>query len=583
MHKKITESDLILDKYGIKRLPKLDGGITSLDLNGCTSLTSLPENLPAGITSLNLPRCTSLTSLPENLPAGIHYLELSSCNSLTSLPENLPAGITYLNLHGSTSLTSLPENLPARINYLYLDGCTSLTSLPENLPARITDLSLSRCTSLTSLPENLPARITKLSLDGCTNLIFTPELTERLQTLEANGADIRYQDHFISNAGPVAETKLELAINSYAERNPDLTRPERIKTLLNRFVTEGIEERGGNKEIVKTTSAILTAFTQDPNHLKWAEEIATAYMLGCVNQPVAGWSEICALMAIAQAPKEKKLEASKQYRVLQGVLKYLYELPADQQFNLFQAEAANSLFKEVHKKLLNEGEIDQAWQGVPKSIIFAAGAVDSFLHANNNEVINGFHLRAKEILAQTPEEVAEHFCHDVRLRTWASVAFPEQVAEIEERYKKEKYLIESVIDKKNAIANGEQEQEDDSATEEFLNKWNELKDKSEDELRQMQAILLNEEIFEINDKVRELTKALANPTHNVAEDFRSPAPELAANIANPITTAPITTAPITTAAVVGIEAGPSPEVVSVISCSPLTQMMQRVRDFFSRH
>jgi len=550
MQRLIRESELILGADGIRRLPELDGGITNLCLIRCTSLTSLPENLPDGITSLSLNGCSSLTSL-----------------------ENLPVGITNLDLSGCTSLTSLQENLPVAITSLALDRCTSLTSLPENLPDGITSLSLFGCASLTSLPENLPVGITHLYLDGCTNLIFTPELTRRLLTLEANGADIRYPDHFISNAGPVAETKLELAINSYAERNPDLTRPERIKTLLNRFVTEGIEERGGNKEIVKTTSAILTAFTQDPNHLKWAEEIATAYMQGCVNQPVAGWSEICALMAIAQAPKEKKLEASKQYRVLQRVLEYLYELPADQQFVVFQAEAANSLFKEVHKKLLNEGEIDQAWQGVPKSIIFG-GAVDSFLHANNNKVINDFHSQAKEILAQTPEEVAEHFCHDVRLRTWASVAFPEQVTEIEERYKKEKYLIESVIDKKNAIANGEQEQEDDSATEEFENKWRELKDKSEDELRDMQAILLkNEETLEINEKVRELTKALANPINNVVEDVQSPPQEIAANIANPIATA----------AEVGIEAGPSPEVVSVTSCSPLTQMMQRVRDFFSRH
>ena len=507
MHKRITESDLILDEYGIKRLPELDGGLTFLDLSGCTSLTSLPENLPAGLTSLNL----------------------NGCTSLISLPEKLPAGLTSLYLNGCTSLTSLPENLPARIISLFLSGCTSLTSLTENLPAGIKHLFLNGCTSLTSLPEKLPDGLTFLNLSGCASLIFTPELTERLLTLEASGAHIRYPDHFLSNAGTAAVAKLESAINSYAETNPDLPKPERIKNLLNRFVNEGIKQRGGNKEIVATTSAILTAFTQDPNHLKWANEIAADYLEGCVNQPVAGWSEICALMAIAQAPKEKKLEASKQYRVFKGVLEYLNELPADQQLNSFEAEAANSLFKEVHKKLLNEGEIDQAWQGVPKLIRYA-DYVDGFLHANNNKVINDFHSQAKEILAQTPEEVAKYFCHEFRIRTWASVVFPEEVAEIEKLYNERKYSIEEVIDKKNT--NGKQEQEDDD----------ELKGKTVSELREEQANLEIKKEVEIYEKVKESTNAL----------------------------------------VVGIQARPSSEVEDVTICSSLTQMMQGLQDFFSR-
>ena len=57
----------------------------SLVLCGCTSLTSLPDNLIVG-GDLVLKGCTSLTSLPDNLTVGM-WLDLSGCTSLTSLPD----------------------------------------------------------------------------------------------------------------------------------------------------------------------------------------------------------------------------------------------------------------------------------------------------------------------------------------------------------------------------------------------------------------------------------------------------------------------------------------------------------------
>ncbi len=265
MQKKITESELVLGADGIKRLPELNRDITNLNLHGCRGLTSLPDNLPAGITNLNLNLCTSLTSLPNNLPAGItNYLNLNNCTGLTSLPDSLPDGMTRLNLTNCTGLTSLPNNLPAGItNYLNLTNCTGLTSLPENLPDGMTRLDLSNCTGLTSLPENLPAGIVYLDLHGCTGLIFTPELIEKLQTLQEREVDIRYPSHFTQNSQvESAKEKLDSAIAIYKASNPDVPEPVSIKTLLHRFLSEGIDYRGANraataKECIKEGSRQL--------------------------------------------------------------------------------------------------------------------------------------------------------------------------------------------------------------------------------------------------------------------------------------------------------------------------------------
>ena len=75
--------------------------------------------------SLTLDECNELMR---------HYggsLDLEGCTALTSLPDGLHVG-GYLDLEGCASLTSLPEGLFVGYN-LYLEGCTALTSLPEGL------------------------------------------------------------------------------------------------------------------------------------------------------------------------------------------------------------------------------------------------------------------------------------------------------------------------------------------------------------------------------------------------------------------------------------------------------------------
>ena len=129
-----------------KKIMSKDG---SLYLNGCESLTGLPEGLSVG-GSLYLNGCESLTGLPEGLSVGGN-LDLRGCTSLTGLPEGLSVG-AWLDLSGCESLTSLPEGLSVG-DSLYLNGCTSLTSLPEGLTVGC-GLDLRRCTKIKEMPES---------------------------------------------------------------------------------------------------------------------------------------------------------------------------------------------------------------------------------------------------------------------------------------------------------------------------------------------------------------------------------------------------------------------------------------------
>ncbi len=316
---RINESSLF-DGNGNRISPQLDPNATILHLDSCTSLTNLEEEitLPQNLESLITLNCINITNLPENLPNTLQSLEIFNCPHLTNLP---------------------------------------------NLPDGLTTLKLIQCGELTRLPE-LPDSITTLHL-LCENLNITPELSQKIRQLEADGFNVKLSDNVRSKLDSTHESRLklendaleDLIFEQYKAINPDLPTPNAFQALLKRFATENIEERGGCEEILKQISKILNAFLEEPNHLKWADEIAQAFLAGCVNQPVAGWSEICALMAIAQAPKEEKIDSSKQYIVLKEVSMYLHEKRIMDDCPAVEVEAANLLFTEVHKKLLAERDI----------------------------------------------------------------------------------------------------------------------------------------------------------------------------------------------------------------------------------
>ena len=78
---------------------------------------------------LDLENCTGITALPDNLTVG-GSLDLENCTGITALPDNLTVG-GYLCLRG-TGITALPDNLTVG-DSLDLENCTGITALPDNL------------------------------------------------------------------------------------------------------------------------------------------------------------------------------------------------------------------------------------------------------------------------------------------------------------------------------------------------------------------------------------------------------------------------------------------------------------------
>jgi hypothetical protein len=118
----------------IKETKKYGG---SLDLGGCTALTSLPSSGLSVGGSLSLRGCTGLTSLPSSGLSVGGDLYLYGCTALTSLPSGLSVD-GYLDLGGCTGLTSLPSGLSVG-GSLDLGGCTGINK------SEISKSLLSKC------------------------------------------------------------------------------------------------------------------------------------------------------------------------------------------------------------------------------------------------------------------------------------------------------------------------------------------------------------------------------------------------------------------------------------------------------
>lgn len=253
--------------------------------------------------------------------------------------------------------------------------------------------------------------------------------------LEESGCEIRYPDHFNLNyQSKLVKVRLAEIGKRYKEANniPAENPIPSTTTLVHRFLNEGINQRGGVKEIIRALDPVLNILDKNPQHLKWAEETSALYLDGCVNQPVAGWSEICAFASIAEAPTMiEKMQSVKHLLVNDQIKIFVAETLNSQ---VVEVEAGNCLLREIHKKLLQEDDIAKPWLGVPGPIAYE-GSIRTWL---TDERIQEFYDKIKPILEKTPEQLAEFLCNSVHCKTWGEIAFPEAVGEINESYKQTK-------------------------------------------------------------------------------------------------------------------------------------------------
>ncbi|GEM47497.1 DUF6745 domain-containing protein [Deinococcus cellulosilyticus] len=155
-----------------------------LDLEGCTSLISLPESLKVG--SLILRDCVSLRQLPEGLD--VYFLDVSGCSALEHLPEQARVQGGHVVLRGCTRLKSLPSWLN-RVARLDLRGCEHLHTLPETLKVSgWIDLADS---GITSLPHHgqVPLRWKGVPIEP--RIAFDPASITGQEILETDNAELR--------------------------------------------------------------------------------------------------------------------------------------------------------------------------------------------------------------------------------------------------------------------------------------------------------------------------------------------------------------------------------------------------------
>jgi len=125
---------LHLDGSAIKEVPlsiKRLSGFTSLNLRGCTSLTSFPCNINLDfLDTLILSGCSKLEKIPKivgNMKR-LKKLHLDG-SAIKEVPLSIErlSSLTLLNLEGCTSLTSLPSNISLdSLEVLILSCCLKL-------------------------------------------------------------------------------------------------------------------------------------------------------------------------------------------------------------------------------------------------------------------------------------------------------------------------------------------------------------------------------------------------------------------------------------------------------------------------
>jgi hypothetical protein len=441
----------------LKTLPQLPDSIEDIDLSYCYDLEEI-TNIPSSVKKLLLDNCEKLKALPQ-IPDGIEEISLSSFFNLKEI-TNIPSSVKKLNLDYCAKLKTLPQipdsieeinlshchvleeitNIPSSVKKLNLDYCVKLKTLPQ-LQDGIEEISLSHCHDLEEI-TNIPSSVKKLNLDYCAKLKFTIELITKLAGLEEQECVVIYPQHFnLSALSDHAKVKLDQIAKSYLKQNPRHPDFPNIKNVLNRFLNEGIGQRSDKNttksratEIAKSTLPTLNILEKNPHLLPLLEEVSTSFLAGCVNQPVRAWSEVSALMAITSKENiNDQLESSKQLFTLDYIAGYVRELKQNEVGEMFEAEAGNALYREVHKKLLAEQNLDQPWLGVPGPISYEASIKNFLTEERIQEAVKNIR---EEIFSLTKEQLAEKICESQHNQSWGEICFPNELRAIKESHSK---------------------------------------------------------------------------------------------------------------------------------------------------
>ena len=181
----------VADLTGIKLFPKLKtlyatkdnkNAVTSLDVSGITTLTTLQWFYNPSLTSLNVSGCTALTTLYCHANS-LTSLNVSGCRSLTKFYCHANKLTGDLDVSGFDKLTTF-YCYQNQLTGLDVSGCTALPALYcyEN---KLTSLDVSGCPALNTLScyDNL---LTTLNISTCQALTTLHCYQNQLTTLNVS-------------------------------------------------------------------------------------------------------------------------------------------------------------------------------------------------------------------------------------------------------------------------------------------------------------------------------------------------------------------------------------------------------------
>lgn len=207
--------------------------------------------------------------------------------------------------------------------------------------------------------------------------------------------------------------------------------PDFLKKMLRIYRCSDIFERGGAQHLGHNVRTLVEEFINHPEHLVWANDLAQHFLAGCVNQPVRGFSEIAAWLVVAkQTTASRRFDALRYPTILELIQKRMFE-----ENNLLgvEVEKANALLREA----CSGHPLCSDWLGIPGKLAY-------------EETITGWLNTQQKLIFEiwdTVQHMSGAMIHDFLMHTdfmltWAPIAFPSLLADIDaqENARKEQLL-----------------------------------------------------------------------------------------------------------------------------------------------
>ena len=362
-------------KNDAKNIILKSSGAKKVLVYNCPNLQTLDLSQSPNINNLSINDCPNLRLIFQFTPE-LKFLQLAEI-AVDKLPT-IPRSVTHLALSNMLNLQELPP-LHDGIKKLLITNC-AITTLPL-LHNNLLELNIKDC-SIVDLPDNFVQSDSQLQIADFAlmkSLAPTPRNIEILEQIEKICDNNQgrcnwpsYLNHY-TKSGKIKEN-ISAAYKAYYADNPEFChrQPQANNDypfflLIHRFLNETPQDRGGKLAIYSQVIKVTDKIRHNPQIFEIIDEVASIYLDACINQPVAGFSEIATLVEIDNCQTIKdKLNKSKILITLEKIKQFAksFKIPE------VEAELANALLIEVSKKLLNDNLITEPFLGAPIDIAF---------------------------------------------------------------------------------------------------------------------------------------------------------------------------------------------------------------------